>query len=162
MFDINQYWEILHAYFAQQPAIVFAYLFGSHGRGTPHAQSDVDIAVLHEPTLDENQSFDLRLDLIHDLIGLLRTSAVDVIILNQAPLALSYRVFRDGVVLFSRDQQRRILFQADIVSRYLDFKPFIDYQDRMIVERARKGTLRNGHHTDHDPLAHYRQMRLSK
>ena len=64
MFDINQYREILHAYFAQQPAIVFASLFGSHGRGNPHTQSDIDIAVLPHSDPDENQSFDLRLDLI--------------------------------------------------------------------------------------------------
>jgi predicted nucleotidyltransferase len=159
MFDINQFRGQMHSYFAGQPAVVLAYLFGSHARGKPHAHSDIDIAVLHRPELDKDASFDLRLDLIGDLMGLLHTNDVDVIILNRAPLTLAYRVLRDGVNLFARDEEVRILYQATTISHYLDFKPFVDYQDRMILERARKGQLRNGRYADHDPLTRYRQMR---
>jgi hypothetical protein len=115
--------------------------------------------VLHEQGLDKTASFELRLALIGDLMGLFHENDVDVVILNEAPLPLAYRVLRDGVLLYGRDEQTRILYQADTVSRYLDFKPFIDYQNRAILERARKGELRNGHNPHHGSLEHYRQMR---
>jgi predicted nucleotidyltransferase len=159
MFDIHPLREQLENYFAGQPAVLLAYLFGSHARGQGGPLSDIDIGVLHEQGLDKKASFELRLALTGDLMGVFHENNVDVVILNEAPLALAYRVLRDGVLLYARDEQTRILYQADTVSRYLDFKPLIDYQNRAILERARKGELRNGHNPHHGSLERYRQMR---
>lgn len=159
MFDINLFREQLRDYFAGQPAVLLAYLFGSHARGQANPLSDLDIGVLHEQSLDRKASFDLRLSLIGDLMGIFHENDVDVVILNEAPLPLAYRVLRDGLLLYARDEQTRILYQADTVSRYLDFKPFVDYQNRAILERARRGELRNGYNPHHGSLERYRQTR---
>ena len=84
---------------------------------------------------------------------------IDVVVLNVAPLALRYRVLRDGKVLTCRDEQVRILYQADTVSRYLDFKPVIEQHERAILERARRGELLNGYNPYRGALARYRQQR---
>ena len=84
---------------------------------------------------------------------------IDVVVLNVAPLALRYRVLRDGKVLTCRDEQVRILYQADTVSRYLDFKPVIEQHERAILERARRGELFNGYNPYRGALARYRQQR---
>ena len=149
----------LSHYFADRPTVLVAYLFGSYGRGRATVHSDVDIAVLAEQTLSREQSFDLRLALIDELQGLLHREAVDVVILNEAPLALRYRVLRDGQLLFCRDDQLRILYQADMVSLYLDFKPVIERHERAILERARRGELFDGHNPYRGALARYRQQR---
>lgn len=146
-------------YLASQPDVLVAYLFGSCARGNATPYSDVDIAVLVPQALSHDQAFDLRLTLIDAVQGLLHREAVDVIILNQAPLALRYRVLLDGKVLACRDEQFRILYQADTVSRYLDFKPVIDRHERAILERARRGELLNGHNPYRGALARYRQQR---
>lgn len=149
----------LNTYFANQDEVIFAYLFGSVARGQAGPLSDVDVAVLARDGLDSPTLFELRIRLIDDLIHLLGTEAVDVVIMNQAPLALNYRVFRDGVQLFCRDRQRRVLYQADIVSRYLDFKPFLDRYERAILDRARRGDLLNGYNPHRGSLDRYRQLR---
>lgn len=52
------------------------------------------------------------------LMGILRIKDVDVVLLNQAPLALRYRVLRDGVLLYCRDPNIRVEFTAHTVSAY--------------------------------------------
>ena len=149
----------LALYFADQPDAIVAYLFGSHARGQATPLSDVDIAVLLPADLSNDRLFDLRLQFIDELQGLLHREAIDVVILNQSPLALRYRVLRDGNVLFCRDEQRRILYQADTVSRYLDFKPVIDRHEQSLLARARRGDLLNGYNPHRGALARYRQQR---
>lgn len=68
-----------------------------------------------------DRSFDMRLEIIGDLMGILRIKDVDVVLLNQAPLALRYRVLRDGVLLYCRDPNIRVEFTAHTVSAYPGF-----------------------------------------
>jgi len=149
----------LHTYFAAQEEVVFAYLFGSVARGQAGPLSDVDVAVLAQEGLDSRTLFDLRLRLLGDLMQQLGTESVDVVIMNQAPLALNYRVFRDGVQLYCRNRQRRVLYQADIVSRYLDFKPFLERYEHAVLDRAQRGELLNGYNPHRGSLDRYRQLR---
>ncbi|HHY58779.1 MAG TPA: nucleotidyltransferase domain-containing protein [Chloroflexi bacterium] len=149
----------LSHYLASQPEVLVAYLFGSYARGSATPHSDLDIAVLAPQEISREQAFRLRLTWIDAVQGLLHREAVDVVILNQAPLALRYRVLRDGRVLACQDEQLRILYQADTVSRYLDFKPVIDRHERAIVKRARRGELLNGYNPYRGALARYRQQR---
>lgn len=51
------------------------------------------------------------------------TDTVDVVILNEAPVALAYRVVREGEVVFCRDERGRIEHWATVVDRYLDMEP---------------------------------------
>ncbi|MCB0026119.1 MAG: nucleotidyltransferase domain-containing protein [Caldilinea sp.] len=146
-------------YLAGQPDVLVAYLFGSTARGSATPLSDVDIAVLAPQTMSRERAFELRLALIDALQGLLHRDEIDVVVLNEAPLALRYRVLRDGKVLACRDEQVRILYQADTISRYLDFKPVIERHERAILERARRGELLNGHNPYRGALARYRQQR---
>jgi predicted nucleotidyltransferase len=72
----------LKACLSSQPAILFALLFGSRGRGTPRPDSDWDIAVYLEDSFAAKQRFDLRLRLHSELEDL---GKVDLVILNEAP-----------------------------------------------------------------------------
>jgi len=49
--------------------------------------------------------FDLRLEVIGGLMGILHINDVDVLILNQAPPALRYAVLREDLLLFFRDRR---------------------------------------------------------
>jgi len=149
---------VLGRYFAARDDVLVAWLFGSHARGQAGPLSDVDVAVL----LDERADRDLfraRLKLIADLTGVLGTNDVDVAVLNETPLALNYRVLRDGVLPYCRDRRRRVDFTWRTVSAYLDFRPFLERYERTLLERAARGELRHGHNPHPDPLERYRRIR---
>ena len=110
----------LRARLAQESDVLVAYLYGSQARGTSGPLSDVDIGVL----LDESSDlFRRQLDLTNAVAEVTGDSVTDVIVLNDAPVALGYRVLRDGKVILSRDERTRIRFFVGTVDRYLDMAP---------------------------------------
>jgi uncharacterized protein len=158
-FDIAKLTSTLDTYFAAQGNVVLAYLFGSHARGQAGPLSDIDVAVLLTPDVLAENLFDERLRIMGDLMDLLNHNEVDVAILNQAPLALAYRVLRDGVLLYCASQDVRVHYTARIVSLYLDFKPVIERHERAILDRARQGKLLDGHNPYRGALERHRQRR---
>lgn len=100
--------------------VLVAYLYGSHARGTAGPLSDVDVAIL----LDEGSDyFRRRMDITAAVAEVTSEDVADVIVLNDAPVALGYRVLRDGNVILSRDERSRIRFFVQTVDRYLDMAP---------------------------------------
>lgn len=105
--------------FAQADAVLEAYLFGSRARGHTHAHSDFDFAVYLEPASKATQ-FAQRIALVTDLTALLKTEAVDLVVLNDATPLLYHRVLRDGQRLMSRDLARTTDREALAHSKYAD------------------------------------------
>jgi hypothetical protein len=103
------------------PEVLVAYLFGSVARGTAGALSDVDVAVL---LVEDVDPLDARLRLMADVAASIGSDDVDVVVLNTAPVALGYRVLRDGVVLLNRDNHARVEHWVRMVDRYIDMEPF--------------------------------------
>jgi len=146
-------------YLDEHSDILLAYLFGSFGRGDASSLSDIDIGLLLLDTIPSADRFERRLTIGLDLQRILRRNDVDIVILNDAPLALAYRVLRDGQLLCCRNEDVRIQYAAATVGRYLDFKPFIERHHQAILERARQGELFNGPNPYRRALEHYRQGR---
>lgn len=88
--------ERLSAFFACEPSVVLAYLFGSHAKGRQMPESDLDIAVLLADTTQENR-------LWRDVSSLCGCD-VDLVVLNDAPATLVSAVFKTGVVLSDKDR----------------------------------------------------------
>jgi predicted nucleotidyltransferase len=103
---------------ATLPGVVTAYLFGSHARQTAGPLSDVDVAVL----LDRDSATS-ELDVIAATRQAVAPRRADVVVLNDAPAALAFRVLRDGQLLIDKDEQRRVAHHVDVVDRYLDMAP---------------------------------------
>lgn len=157
--DVSSIQSALRIYFAPQEQVAVAYLFGSYARGQASALSDIDIAILLQHPLDAITRFSMRLRVTEDIKALLRDQEIDVVVLNDAPLALSYRVIRDSVVLYCRDEQMRIEWTASTVSRYLDFKPFMDRHEQAVLDRVRSGDLLYGYNPHRGSIDRYRQLR---
>jgi uncharacterized protein len=115
---------------AEEPDVLVAYLYGSHARRTAGPLSDVDVAVLLREDADR---LSRRLDLIATVAEATGQDAADVVLLNEAPVALGYRVLRDGVLLVSHDERARVRYAARTVDRYLDMAPM----RRMYAEGTR-------------------------
>ena len=120
-------------FFSGVEDVVVAYLFGSTVRGEANILSDIDIAVLFKERLLQEETFDLQLELIGELTELLNTNNVDLVVLNDSPLLLTYNVICDGIILKS-DELERVRFETRIMSRYLD--------ERYHIERHAKESLK--------------------
>jgi predicted nucleotidyltransferase len=109
--------------FATQPNIAAVYLFGSTARGTTNDSSDVDIGVLFtqppSPTLSGP-----RLTIEGALERALGV-AVDLVVLNDAPVDLRTRVLRDGQLLIDRDRSARIAFEVRSRNEAFDLEPML-------------------------------------
>lgn len=116
--------------------IAYALIFGSVARGTNHALSDVDVAI------GIRDGVELPFDDEMHLLALLESAVhrrVDLVILNRAPVALAYRVFRDGRVLFERDRAARVERQSRAILEYLDFKWVEEECARGVFEALHRG-----------------------
>lgn len=61
--------------------------------------------------------------MLGDLAGATAPRRLDLVDIARVPIALRYRIVRDGIVLVSRDERRRIAFEATAIDRYLDMAP---------------------------------------
>lgn len=98
--------------------------------------SDVDVAV----GLRQGAAFS-PLDigaLVADIEGVVRRR-VDLVLLDEAPPALAYRVFRDGIVLFERDHRALAERKARAILDYLDFRPIEQIAVRGVLAAAAGG-----------------------
>jgi predicted nucleotidyltransferase len=126
--------ERLRCLLAGAPGVLVAYLYGSHARGRAGPLSDVDVAVLLDSD-DEERRLELTAAIAHAVVP----ARADVVVLNDAPLALSYRVVRDGTVLVSRDDSARVEHWVRTVDRYLDMAPA-----RRLLAAGTRNRLREG------------------
>ncbi len=113
--------------------VVAAMLIGSQARGNPGPLSDVDIAYWHEPSLNRDESWNLRLALIGAAEEALRTSEIDMVPLNEAPPLMQQRAIDGAVRLVERDRDERVRLETHAVLDYLDTQPL-----RVAVRRRLK------------------------
>lgn len=114
-------------YFRERNDVAFAYLFGSRARGTHHSMSDVDLAVY----LTESPFSTKRLEILGDLVDILRTDNVDLVILNTASSGLCARVIRSRKVLVDTLPFLRHGFESRTIRTYMDFSKI----ENRILER---------------------------
>jgi hypothetical protein len=104
----------------EHPEVLAAFLIGSQARGSAGPLSDIDVAILHAPGLSSGERLDLRLLLGASAGAALRTSEVDIVLLNGAPPLLRHRALRDGIRLLDRQPKERIRFEVQTLNDYVD------------------------------------------
>jgi predicted nucleotidyltransferase len=122
----------LRAFFATRPDVRLAYLFGSRARGDAAETSDPDFGVL----LQEDTDHDYRFILTHELVILLGTSNLDVVPLRTAPSELAYNSSAEGRLVFERELEERVDFEARIISKYCDYLPILRQQREDIIRET--------------------------
>lgn len=102
--------------------VLFAYLFGSAATGRTHPRSDVDIAVFLDPEAGQLDRLQVSLELAGRLESASRVGNVELVVLNDAPLALRGRAVRERRVIFSRDDPSRVAFESRTLREFFDFQ----------------------------------------
>jgi predicted nucleotidyltransferase len=122
--------ETIEAWAENIENIRLLYLFGSQARGRTGPMSDYDFGVLLD---DDTDAIEIRSRLAHEIGQLVDTSAVDVVLLNRAPVELSYAIIAGGIRLFERSRAARVDFEAYVLGRYGDYLPILRGQRRQII-----------------------------
>jgi uncharacterized protein len=127
-------------YFGRQPDVIVAYLFGSVARDQAMPLSDVDIAVLLDPTAEPEAVLARQIALLTDLTQLAEPE-VQLTLLNDAPPLLAYEVIREGVLLPQRSEAERVTFQVKTMKEYFDVQPMLAFFNDVLRQRIRKDGL---------------------
>ena len=124
---------------AVDPDVAAVYLFGSRAAGRAAPRSDVDLAVVLSETMTPDARWQKRLALIGHASHLLRTDAVDVVVLEDAPIVLAHRVLSRGRLIGEADPHRRRAAAEQVMRRYLDEAPLRAVLDAALTHRIREG-----------------------
>jgi len=103
--------------FRQYPYVNAVILFGSYAKGRIKPLSDIDICVIAE----KNMSIEQRVTITG-----LSSDKLDISIFWDLQLAIQFRVFKEGKVLFNRDWLTLHRIRIKTVKEYLDFLPIIE------------------------------------
>lgn len=124
--------EALREVLQNDPRIAFALRFGSSARGEATPLSDIDVAVGLKP----GEHFDAHA--IGALVSALESATghtIDLVLVDDAPPGLAYRVFRDGQLLMEADRRARVDREVRAILEYLDFEPL----ERLCAEGVLRG-----------------------
>jgi len=136
MNDMNK----LNQYFQNSDTVLLAYLFGSQASGRIGPMSDYDIGIYTAQQINFDQKYFMEVD----LRKILKAQALDLVVMNEAPLALNYNIIC-GKCIYCADQETRVEYEADILSRFFDFLPTLKlhYQDILNTVKNERQIQRN-------------------
>lgn len=123
--------QSLKAELMNKEDIVFAFLFGSFKDYDDEIGfRDVDIAVYYEAEVKDLLSSALSLA---DSLSRKHCLPIDCIPINEAPLYFRFRVFRDGMELFCKDESLRDDMIENTLNEALDYMPIRERALRELV-----------------------------
>lgn len=115
-------------------ALIAVYLFGSEAKGTSGKLSDIDIAVLFNNKTDKSGRFDMRLRISSELSSIMNKT-VEVVVLNDSPIQLSYEVIKHGNLILCNDRSAQIDFETETLSKYLDRRYYDKRHAELVLEK---------------------------
>lgn len=124
--DREKLLSIIKSELLKHEEIVFAYIFGSFVDPEMPFFRDIDIGFfVDESAVPVNKFMDYSINLSLRLESLMKKYPVDVVVLNNAPLSLAFRITH-GELLFIRDED----LWTDVVTKIWSL-----YHDHAITSR---------------------------
>lgn len=127
------------AIFKKYP-VAAAYLFGSRANGQVGPMSDYDFAIQLDDNLTPSKYLNIKSKVVSDLIGAVNNNAVDLVVLNEAPLLLKYQILRYGKPIYVSKPAQKASFVFNVIQKYLDWDYFQEKFSAALIKRtAKKG-----------------------
>lgn len=102
------------------------YLFGSYAKKKTKPFSDIDICVITDKDIQKN---------VKEKILSYSSRKLDISILSDLPLNIQFRVFKEGKLLYQKDELFLHRTRGSIVKSYLDFKYIFNRHYRRILDK---------------------------
>ncbi len=118
--------------------ILAIYLFGSIVEGTETKNSDIDIGIVFKDPLCIDDTLNLYTMIQKELSNVLKIDKkreIDIVFLQKASLPVQYNAIINGKVIYEDDAFERLNYEENIINHYMDFKPFLEYFDKMLIKR---------------------------
>jgi len=138
-FNLEVIVPAIRDYFAHQPDVALAYLYGSYAVDQIWAESDLDIGVLFSNEGTPYELFRQGLRRAAELQTKVGRIEIDLRELNGAPVEFLMQVIKAGRCLYARSEQERVQFETRVIQEYLDFKPVLDEYYRELRQRLKEG-----------------------
>ena len=113
---------------ARDVEVLAVILFGSRVRGDAGPASDIDVALVLTPDLSRDDAVRKRGEYLSE-------SGVDLSVFQQLPLHIRSRVLKEGVVLFTRDEDALYDLAARTARAYEHFRRF----QRLYLDEIARG-----------------------
>ncbi|NMB27790.1 MAG: nucleotidyltransferase domain-containing protein [Tissierellia bacterium] len=119
--------------------IIFAYIFGSYVQGKMRADSDIDIAIYLEKKMDIETYLEIKMHLSDAC-----KREVDLIVLNDAISLLKYQIYKNNILLFTRDKTIETRYKVKTLFEYSDMKRYLDLSYNKTIDRLKEEVESNG------------------
>lgn len=130
-----------------------AYLYGSVARGVSRGFSDIDIALVLSEPLPPYETLMLELEIQGALEALKGLKNLDVRSINGAPLRVRGQILQEGILVYERDREARVAFEAYTRRVYLDFLPTVRRLESAFLRKIRREGLLYGRPPDNSKKA---------
>jgi len=113
--------EQIRAFLFKREEIRIVYIFGSFV--SKDYYHDIDIAVYLENDFNKNNMTKFFYGYESELnseINLLVRQKIDFVVMNNAEITLQHRIINKGILLFSKDEPKRISYENYIRKLYID------------------------------------------
>jgi len=108
--------------------VLAAYIYGSVARGHQRQESDIDLGLLLRDDFVPDALYPARIAEEIATKCVLRQE-LGVRTLNGMPLTFLHQVLKHRVLVFTRDDRRRVEFETCVYDMYLDYKPHDQFNE---------------------------------
>lgn len=121
--------------------VELAFLFGFRIQGNLTKFSDYDIAILISETYYQQNLnnfktlFKLKLDFLEELFNFVHSEDVDLVILNEAPPHLKYKIIQRGQIIYYNNLNTYYRFKAKIILEFLDFSSVFNFYREALYKK---------------------------
>ena len=115
--------------------VAIIYLFGSKAVGNASPASDMDIGVVLKVPPSGKDTRALYQSLYEIFSEMFPKVELDIVFLQNSPLSLQYSALSGGRILFEEDPVFTVDYENRVVNFYLDFRPVLDFFDRITLKR---------------------------
>lgn len=130
--------ELLRAFFSARDDVEAAWVFGSVARGSAGPMSDVDIAILPAAAVARETWWDLRLDLMSRLPGVLGVPEVDVVAVPELGAIIGHRALIEGVRVHGETSRAAAEAEIRALGEYCDFESVSRALDDRLSEKVKQ------------------------
>lgn len=117
----------------ENEGILFAYIFGSYAQNRIREDSDIDIAIYLKNKIEIDEYLSMKMDLSE-----VTKREIDLVVLNDATPLLKYEIYKNNILLFTRDKTIESKYKVKTLFEYNDMKRYLDLSYDKTIERLKR------------------------